>query len=111
MVNSGLEGIVAAETRLSHVDGERGELVIAGYPVGDLAGQATFEETTWLLWHGELPSAVQLHAFRAELAGARALSEATLALLRECARADLDPMDALRTAAGTISLQSDDRAV
>ena len=57
MVNSGLEGVVAATTRLSHVDGERGELVIAGYPVGELAEHATFEETTWLLWHGELPSA------------------------------------------------------
>ena len=57
MVNSGLEGVVAATTRLSHVDGERGELVIAGFPVGELAAHATFEETTWLLWHGELPSA------------------------------------------------------
>ena len=71
MVSSGLEGIVAATTRLSHVDGERGELVIAGYPVGELAEHATFEETTWLLWHGDLPSAAQLEAFRAELAAAR----------------------------------------
>ena len=78
MVNSGLEGIVAATTRLSHVDGERGELVIAGYPVGELAEHATFEETTWLLWHGELPSAAQLEAFRAELAAARALPPATI---------------------------------
>ena len=60
MVNNGLDGIVAATTRLSHVDGERGELVIAGYPVGELAEHATFEETTWLLWHGELPSAERL---------------------------------------------------
>jgi len=55
MVSSGLEGIIAASTRLSHVDGERGELIIAGYPVGELAEHATFEETTWLLWHGDLP--------------------------------------------------------
>src|SRR5688572_29934032 len=110
MVNSGLEGIVAATTRLSHVDGERGELVIAGFPVGDLAEHAAFEETTWLLWHGELPSTRQLESFRAELADARALSPATVALLRQCARVDLAPMDALRAAAGTISLQSDDPA-
>ena len=57
MVNSGLDGVVAATTRLSDVDGERGELVIAGYPVGELAAHASFEETTWLLWHGALPSA------------------------------------------------------
>jgi citrate synthase len=106
MVNSGLEGIVAASTRLSHVDGERGELVIAGFPVGELAEHATFEETTWLLWHGDLPSPAQLETFRAALAAERTLSPATIALLRECARADVDPMDALRIAAGTISLTS-----
>jgi citrate synthase len=65
----GLEGIVAATTRLSHVDGERGELVIAGFPVGELAAHATFEETTWLLWHGELPSLAQCESFRAALTG------------------------------------------
>ena len=59
-VNSGLEGVVAATTRLSHVDGERGELIIAGYPIAELAPRASFEETTWLLWHGELPSAAEL---------------------------------------------------
>ena len=110
MVNSGLDGVVAATTSLSEVDGERGELIIAGYDVGELAERATFEETTWLLWHGELPTPAQLEAFRAELAGARALPAATLALLRECARRDLDPMDALRVAAGTISLDSPDAA-
>jgi citrate synthase len=104
MVNSGLEGIVAAATKLSLVDGERGELVIAGYQVGELAAHATFEETTWLLWHGELPSIAQLESFRATLSAARSLAPATIALLRECARAGLAPMDALRAAAGTISL-------
>ena len=83
MVSAGLEGIVAASTRLSHVDGERGELIIAGYPVGELAEYATFEETTWLLWHGDLPSSAQLETFRSELAAARVLSSATEALLRE----------------------------
>jgi citrate synthase len=108
MVKSGLDGIVAATTRLSDVDGERGELVIAGFPVGELAANATFEETTWLLWHGDLLLEKQLESFGAELASRRSLPAATLTLLRECARADLDPMDALRIAASTISLTSDD---
>jgi len=110
MVNSGLEGVVAATTRLSDVDGERGELIIAGYPVGELAERATFEETTWLLWHGELPTARQLETCRAELAARRALPPGALALLRDCAARHLDPMDALRIAAGTISLESNDAA-
>jgi citrate synthase len=108
MVNSGLDGVVAATTRLSDVDGERGELVIAGFAVGELAAHASFEETTWLLWHGALPSAPQLAAFRDRLAAARALPPAALDLLRECARRGTAPMDALRIAAGTISLTADD---
>jgi citrate synthase len=106
-VNSGLEGVVAAATRLSHVDGELGELIIAGYPVDELAEHATFEETTWLLWHGELPTVEQLAQFRTELVAERTLSPATATILRECAAAGLTPMDALRVAAGTISLQSE----
>jgi len=104
----GLEGVVAATTQLSHVDGERGELVIAGYQVGDIAERATFEEITWLLLHGELPSADALDAFREELAAVRGIPPATVALLRECAHGHLDAMDALRMAAGTLSLVSDD---
>jgi citrate synthase len=109
-LNTGLEGVVAASTRLSHVDGERGELIIAGFPLAELAANATFEETTWLLWHGELPDANQLAHFRAELAAQRGLPDAALPLLRECAAAHVDAMDALRIAAGTISLESSEPA-
>jgi citrate synthase len=101
---------VAASTRLSHVDGERGELVIAGYRVDELAEYATFEETTWLLWHGRLPSAAELDTFRQALAAERALPHSTLALLHDCARRRLDAMDTLRIAAGTLSLASDEPA-
>ena len=47
----GLEGVVAAQTRLSSVDGQAGELIIAGFPVEELASRASFEETIYLLWH------------------------------------------------------------
>ena len=46
----GLKGIIAAETNLSSVDGEAGELVIAGYPLEEIAEQASFEEIVHLLW-------------------------------------------------------------
>lgn len=108
LIAPGLEGVIAATTRLSHVDGEAGELTIAGYPVGELAANATFEETTWLLWHGVLPTDAELDAFRADLAAHRELPRATLAILRECAHARVDPMDALRMALGTVSLVSTD---
>ena len=110
MTASGLEGVVAATTQLSHVDGERGELVIGGYQLEHLAEYATFEETTWLLWRGELPSVSELEEFRRTLAGRRTIPDSTLSLLRECAQRRIEDMDALRIAAGTLSLAGDDEA-
>ncbi len=103
-VASGLEGVVAAETRLSSVDGEAGELIIAGFPVEELASRASFEETVYLLWHDALPDPGQLAAFRQRLSGRRMLAPATLDLLRAAAAERVDTMDALRMAAGTASL-------
>src|SRR5262245_66471449 len=64
MESTGLEGVVAASTRLSHVDGERGELIMAGYSLEEVAPRATFEEMTWLLSHGELPTVSELEEVR-----------------------------------------------
>lgn len=102
----GLEGVVAAQTQLSSVDGQRGELIIGGYALEELARNATFEETVYLLWHGLLPKPDQLADFRARLAAHRALPTPTLDLLRAVAPSQADPMDVLRMAAGTLSLDA-----
>jgi citrate synthase len=104
VVASGLDGVVAAETRLSAVDGEAGELVITGFPVEELASRATFEEVVYLLWHDALPRSGELASFREELAARRALPGATIELLRAAAAEGVPAMDALRMAAGTVSL-------
>jgi citrate synthase len=104
---AGLEEVVAAETRLSGVDGEAGELTIAGFPVEELAGRASFEETVHLLWCDTLPDTEQLADFRAELAGRRGLRMATLDLLRSLAAEKAPVMDALRMASGTVSPGTD----
>lgn len=103
-VHPGLDDIVAAETRLSHVDGLAGELVIAGYRADELAPVATFEETVFLLWNDRLPSAVELQSFQAKLADQRDLPAATLDLLQTAADRKLPAMDALLMANGTLSL-------
>jgi citrate synthase len=103
-IASGLEGIVVAGTRLSHVDGERGELIIGGFPVDELGPNATFEEVLYLLWHGRLPRHDEAQKIERALAGERSLPAATLSLLRAAAERDLAPMDALRIAVGTLSL-------
>jgi citrate synthase len=104
---AGLEDVVAVETRLSGVDGEAGELTIAGFPVEELAGRASFEEVLDLLWRDELPDAWRLEEFRKELAGGRRLSRATLELLRSVAAEEVPVMDALRMAAGTVRTGAD----
>jgi citrate synthase len=105
---AGLEDVVAVETRLSGVDGEAGELIIAGFPVEELAGRASFEEVLYLLWNDEVPDAGRLADFRAESAGRREMPLATLGLLRSVAAEKVPVMDALRMAAGTVRTGDDD---
>jgi citrate synthase len=99
-LHNGLEGIVAAETRLSMVDGQAGELVIAGRRVADLAS-SPFEDAVALLWHAAgfdgRPRIVSLPRH-------------TLDLLRAAAAQSVAPMDALRMAAGTLTAASDAEA-
>jgi len=102
----GLQGVIAAETIMSSVDGQRGELIIAGFPVETLAENASYEEVVYLLWHGRLPSSAELAALRDELAARRALPAPALDLLRAAARRAVKPMDALRMAAGTLDLDA-----
>jgi len=63
----GLEGLVAGETRISDIDGIRGRLRYRGYPIEDLVAHASFEETSYLILHGELPSPEELAVWEAEL--------------------------------------------
>src|SRR5213593_57247 len=67
----GLEGVVAAETRLCDLDGTNGRLAYCGYDIEDLARRASFEEVCHLLWHGDLPNAAQLDKTTLALIAAR----------------------------------------
>jgi citrate synthase len=106
-VQKGLEDITVAETRLSRIDGEAGELIIGGYPLDELAREATFEETVYLLRHDRLPTADELTDFRAELAGHRELPDGTRAVLRAAAQAGKPPMDALRMGMASANLDQE----
>ena len=98
----GLDGVVAAQTRLSHVDGLAGELIIGGYELKNLAGQVSFEEAAYLLWAGKLPEAHELAELRREMAELRALPDEALRTVRAAAKAP--PIDALRMVCATLSL-------
>jgi len=93
----GLEDIIAARSAICRVDGEAGRLYYRGYEVADLVGAASFEDTTRLLWFGELPSAAERAEFGARLVETRPLPPPVLDLLRRLPRV-CHPLDALRTA-------------
>jgi citrate synthase len=93
----GLEDIIAARSAICRVDGEAGRLYYRGYEVADLVGAASFEDTTRLLWFGELPSAAERAEFGARLVETRPLPPPVLDLLRRLPR-ECHPLDALRTA-------------
>ena len=92
----GLEGIIAARTEISLVDGANGRLVYRGYVIADLAEEMSFEEVAHLLWKGSLPNRDELSALTRELAGSRTLTPAAIATI-EALPADTDPMDVLRS--------------
>ena len=103
-IHEGLEGVVAASTRLSLVDGAAGRLILAGYAVEEIAPQATFEEMAHLLWAARLPNIQELKTLTSKLASRRCLPSATLALMREAARGRIPVMNVLRMAASTLDL-------
>jgi citrate synthase len=93
----GLEGVVASETALSFIDGQEGILSYRGYNIHDLAPNASFLESVFLLWNDRLPTSDELETFESEIAGKRALDPLTLDVLR-LLPTDTTPMAALRTA-------------
>ena len=95
---AGLEDVVAGESAICYLDGDRGVLAYQGYDIHDLADAergASFEEVCYLLWHGRLPTRAELGDLQTQLAAARALPEPILRAMQSLPR--VDGMDALRT--------------
>jgi citrate synthase len=114
-VVKGLEGVVVAESDLSHVDGLNGELIIRGYDVRELAGRTTYEEVAHLLWRGHLPNQTELSELCDKLAWDRPLPYQVLSLIDGIVnKIGMEPMGALRTAVSALALDAsshpDDRS-
>jgi citrate synthase len=101
MLTKGLEGVVAAETAISLVDGTQGHLVFRGHWAQELAVSRTFEETAYLLWYGELPDEETLQAFRGQMAKYRTLPSSLRQVL-DALPDDTPMMSALRTAVSAL---------
>src|SRR5260370_41401708 len=104
---TGLEGVVVAETRLSEVDGQRGQLIVSGYTVEELAGHVPFESACWLLWRGELPDPSQLEEVRRALGKARERAFQALPRMGDALRMG-DGMEPRRAALAHLSVNNPD---
>ena len=101
-VVKGLEGVVAANSGICWIDGYAGVLAYRGIDIHELADHSTFEETTYLLWHGKLPDRTQLDDFSRKLTEARRIPSEIYDLLRSVPKR-ATPMEALRTAVSALS--------
>ena len=97
----GLEGVVAAKTRLSDVQGDIGKLIYAGYDINELAGKVTFEEVVHLLHHNHLPNVKELREFKERLASCRELPAGVVKIIKTFPK-DTPPMHAIRTAVSAL---------
>lgn len=107
-IKKGLEGVLVAESALSHVDGQAGELIYRGYSIEDLTAHATYEEVLYLLWNGSLPTESELDSFGSTMVSERAVDPAIFDLLESLAEADEHPMAALRSGVSMLSAYDPD---
>jgi citrate synthase len=99
----GLEGVVAAQTEMSYIDGAAGVLEYVGIPIGELAKNSTFEETVFLLWNKRLPKAGELESFTRELRANYALPEGMIERVRSTPKS-AEPMHMLRTMVSALAM-------
>jgi citrate synthase len=107
VAGKGLEGIVAANSGICWIDGDAGVLAYRGIDIHELALHSTFEETTYLLWNGTLPSQSTLSEFQSQLAQARRLDPRIVDMLRTFPTT-ATPMEVLRTAVSALSFYDPD---
>lgn len=107
-INRGLEGIVAFSTTKSFIDGQKGELIYAGYNIDTLAEHATFEEVCFLLWNDRLPKKDELDELKQKMTAERKLPAPVLNYIKSTNKG-AEPMAVLRTAVSMLAdFQEDD---
>src|SRR2546421_466595 len=107
VAQEGLRDVVALESSICTVIGDanlpEGRLIYRGYDIHGLAEHSTFEETTYLLWHGELPSRAQLSDLKQQLEQNRLLPSQVIDMMRAFPK-ESTPMDVLRTTVSALQL-------
>jgi citrate synthase len=102
----GLEDVVAGQSSICFIDGQEGRLLYRGYDIEDLAVHSSYEESTFLLLNGRLPTADELRAFSAELVAKRPIPSELISILTTLPR-NCDAMDALRVGVSALGIFDD----
>ena len=97
----GLDGVIATESSISDIDGDKGILSYRGYSIEELAEKSTFEETAYLLLTGELPSKLELESFIKKINARRDLPEGLISLLNTLPK-NSNPMDVIQLAVSSL---------
>lgn len=101
--SKGLEGVIAAQTEMSFINGTEGILEYVGIAIGDLASKSSFEETVFLLWNKRLPTAEELGAFTTDLRANYGLCDALKGRIQACP-VDAEPMHVIRTMISSMAM-------
>ncbi|MST94314.1 MAG: citrate synthase [Pedosphaera sp.] len=99
--SKGLEGVIAAHTRLSDVRGDIGQLIYCGYNIDELAGWVSYEEVVHLLHHNHLPNGGELEELKGALAAYREIPKGVLDIIKKFPKTT-PPMHAIRTAVSAL---------
>jgi citrate synthase len=102
----GLEDVVAGKSSICYIDGHEGRLLYRGYDIADLAAHSTYEETTYLLWNGHLPTTIELKAFTEEMSDKRSIPREVVSILTTLPQ-NCDTMDALRVGVSALGVFDD----
>ncbi|MCI0745061.1 MAG: citrate synthase [Verrucomicrobia subdivision 3 bacterium] len=106
VLTRGLEGVVAAHTRLSDVKGDIGELIYCGYNIHELAGKVSYEEVIHLLHYNHLPNKKELAELKSRLSSARDLPDNVIKIIKALPKST-PPMHAIRTAISALGCFDD----
>jgi citrate synthase len=102
-MKAGLEDVIAGESGICFIDGEKGILAYCGYNIHELATNSTFEETCHLLWFGRLPRQAELDDTTKKLASSRAVPQQVIDFIKTLPKKAL-PMEVLRTTVSMLSM-------
>ena len=105
-LHRGLQGVYFDRTETTFIDGRKGILEYRGYSIHDLAEKSTFEETSYLLLYGSLPTRAELSAFDSKLKAARPIPGDVVDIIRKVQ--DSHPMDVLRTGVSALAATDPD---